>query len=121
MTSNNAFEADRESSGPPCARYKCVRGPGRKSVVAGRSTRSLAVMRMIIHAISIAVAILTLVLLIPSVRAGETTVLAGMIQPVIALFVTYVLLIVIVGVVYGVPPAKWLMLAKQLFRGRGEA
>jgi hypothetical protein len=77
-------------------------------------------MRMIIHAIAIFVAILTLLLLIPSVRAGETTVLAGMIQAVIALFVAYALLIVVVGLANGAPPAKWPVLAKQLFRGRGE-
>jgi hypothetical protein len=73
-------------------------------------------MRVIIHGIAIAVAVLTLVMLAPSIRTGEISIRGGMASAVVALFVTYAVLIVAVGVFGKTPPAKWWLFAKRLFR-----
>jgi len=78
-------------------------------------------MRATIHAIAIALAILAMLLQLPSVRTGDTTIMRAMVQPVVALFITYAVLIGVVGAATGTPLAKWPQLWKQLFRREGGA
>ncbi len=74
-------------------------------------------MRVILHGVAIITAMVTLFVLIPSIRTGEVSIRAGMLIPIGALFSVYGLIVIGVGAVNGIPISHWPSIAKELFRG----
>ena len=77
-------------------------------------------MRWILHLVAIASAAGTFVALESAIRAGMMSPFIGVFWIAASVVAAYCLLIVGLGLFSGTPPAQWLTMARQLFRGRSE-